>query len=202
MATTPHAKQEPTTASEDRLVQLFRLRDSDAAMAEVKRLFPPDRPDLEVARYFLAIGADPNIQGEEDTPLMCAARDCGPEIVADLINAGASRGMLSALRDAVLYGECAENIEVLVKQGGVSPNDRLVDCKPPTSDLILNQAVDALAFRTDSHDELVRNVRMLIEMGADPDLVDHNGKTARALAVEAGLPNEQLDLPPTKETGS
>jgi ankyrin repeat protein len=142
------------------------ISDTRATMAEVARELSPDSPpadiktertaSLEILRLLFAAGADPNLPTLSRTPLSLAAHTGDVEVVTLLLDSGANPA-----------GE------------GWSPFSKL---SRPKGGL----AFYGNAIHQASEKGFTEVVRLLCNRGADPLARDHEGKTARQIAIERG----------------
>ena len=141
--------------------------DFRAAVRELADLPPPTQEEadrdrktaLEIIRILIAAGADPNMTTYSRTPVSLAACNKDFEVVKLLLDAGASPS-----------GECWSPFSKLPK-----PKGKL--------------AFFWNAIHEAAHKGSADIVKLLVERGADPGALDHEGKTALQIARERGHPD-------------
>lgn len=130
------------------------------------------RPDLKVVKEFKRLlnesKIDVNYQCEGDTLLSYAVRKNRVEIMKILLAAGANpnlkSGIGSFLRSSIIYNaqKAEDAIKILLAAGAIP-------------DLTFEYKITAL--REASSQGLVRIVKMLLAAGANPNALDHLGRT-------------------------
>lgn len=161
-----------------------RRREADRALVGEQRLMKAvQNGDVDSVRRLLAEGAAvdvryPILNGFDDahTPLLVACRDGHTEIVRLLVAEGADVNAVEPTFGAVplhkaVYNGHVEITEILVDQPGID-----LDFQGSTNGY--TPLLDAIWHGFE------RCCELLIEAGARRDVVGHDGKTPRAMAIE------------------
>ncbi len=140
---------------------------------------------IEMVRYLLSKGADPNITAKDGSTALIRAAGNAPDAVEPLLSAGADidaraddgTGVMTQCVFGVLYkGYPMELAELLVSR--VSDADEAMSAP----DAISGYTPVFWAAR-ENHEQLVR---LLVEHGADVNAAAKDGKTPLTLAEEEG----------------
>ena len=162
------------------------------------------RGDVEAARAFLAVGADPNYEDNFlETPLSHAVHGNRGEMVVLLLDSGAKPNIVSfgstPLHIAVLHNrpdivalllDHKANVNARTKNGGLTPLDFAVMQRNLTiAQLLVERGAELrnpgplLMAATSGSIDIAR---LLLTSGADPNARDDDGTTALDIAVHRG----------------
>lgn len=146
--------------------------------------------DMELLQYLLENGADPG--REPDTkylayyihpPLDAAVWNDDEEALRMLVKYGATLKGREALKDAALFGRI-KAARCLLGMG--FPVNYICEVDDPELDRCQHCTAPLHAAASNGHTDLVR---LLLANGADPQLLDPDGKTACDVAREKGFPD-------------
>lgn len=134
-----------------------------------------------IARVLIDAGADVNAQdGMQDSAFLYAGAEGLDEILELTIAAGADP------KSTNRYGGTA--LIPASEHGHVSTVKKLIAAGVPVDHVnkLGWTAMHEAIVLNDGGPDQVETVRLLLEAGADPDITENNGRTARELAVEKG----------------